>query len=114
MSANISSIAPGHFLFARADIFREINGFDESLPYCEDHDLASKIKRYGELMMIDSRIAVSSRRLQLNGFFNTIREYAMPTFYYFFEVDEMKQRFTFTPASEIKYRKRSSLFAFKR
>ena len=98
---NTVGVIPGHFIFVRKNIFKKVNGFDEELPYCEDHDFAAKIKKYGKLKIINGNVLVSTRRLKVNGFEKTLKEYMIPTFYYIVNKRYVKQKFEFKPASDL-------------
>lgn len=60
--------APGYCILIRADVFRTIDGFDESLKLAEDHDLVSRASRHGPFRMLMSTfLRVSIRRYQKEG-----------------------------------------------
>jgi glycosyltransferase involved in cell wall biosynthesis len=64
----VSAHAPGFCILVRADIHRQIGGFDESLQLSEDHDYvrrASGCSKFGLLTRV--RLPVSLRRLEKEG-----------------------------------------------
>ncbi len=65
----------GFFIFTRKKLFKELNGFDEELPISEDFDFSKKLKEFGKLKVLDSKVLVSSRRLKERGVFKAIKDY---------------------------------------
>jgi GT2 family glycosyltransferase len=49
-------------IFVRAPAFREIGGFDESLPLFEGYDLTRRLPRVGALACVPRQVRASSRR----------------------------------------------------
>ncbi len=95
------SFAPGFFIFTKKELFEKVGGFDEELPYCEDHKLVKQLKKFGKLKVLDSKVLVSSRRLKEKGFFKTLNNYFFPTMAYFLNENYMKKNYKFEPATEI-------------
>ena len=64
-------LACGAFLFCRADAFRELGGFDESLYAAEELDLSWRLRRWGRARGLDfvilrgPRLDTSLRKLEL-------------------------------------------------
>lgn len=50
------------------EFFRELGGFDESLPYLEDQRLAEEIRRSGVWTTLPGEIGTSARRFETEGF----------------------------------------------
>lgn len=70
--------APGFCLFARREMHRKINGFDETIKLCEDHDYGnrgSKVGKFGFLKSVS--VPVSIRRLDRDGRLNIAVKYAL-------------------------------------
>ncbi len=59
----------GEFLAVRKDVFLSVNGFDESMPCLEDHDLAHRLSKQGKFVFITNLIVYESlRRFRKLGF----------------------------------------------
>ena len=74
--------APGFCIFARRDVHRSINGFDEEIKLAEDHDYvrrASKIAKFSILKTY--KIPVSVRRFERDGRFNVAVKYLLSELY---------------------------------
>lgn len=54
-------------VFVRRWVFDEINGFPE-LPIMEDYEFVRRLRRFGELKLLDSAVLTSGRRWQRLGF----------------------------------------------
>ncbi|MFB6292525.1 MAG: glycosyltransferase [Candidatus Nanohaloarchaea archaeon] len=94
------SVAVGNFLFVDREIFEEVGGFDEELPYHEDHDLMERIEPKGKVVMLDREFRVSGRRISNRGFFGTLMDYLPPSIEYWLgREDQMKERYEFTSGS---------------
>jgi rSAM/selenodomain-associated transferase 2 len=52
----------------RRDFFRQLGGFDESLPFLEDQGLAEKIRAQGRWITLPGRLQTSARRFESEGF----------------------------------------------
>jgi len=65
----ISPGAIGTFIYVRKSVFKKINGFDESISFAEDWDLARRIfeKGYKYVLLKDPKIRVSVRRFDMEG-----------------------------------------------
>lgn len=60
--------APGFCMLVKREGHEKINGFDESVIFCEDHDYARRFKRVGRFGFLKStKIPVSIRRLDRDG-----------------------------------------------
>jgi glycosyltransferase involved in cell wall biosynthesis len=56
----------GSFIFVRADLFREVGGFNEELYASEEIDLSQKLKRRGRVVILHRHpLRTSARKLQL-------------------------------------------------
>jgi rSAM/selenodomain-associated transferase 2 len=55
------------FLLSR-EFFRQLGGFDETLPFLEDQDLAEKIRAQGRWITLPGRLQTSARRFESEGF----------------------------------------------
>lgn len=54
-------------LLIRKEFFFEIGGFDESLPFLEDQQLAAKIFGIGDWLLLPGRLITSARRFEKEG-----------------------------------------------
>lgn len=52
----------------RRDFFRQLGGFDESLPFLEDQGLAEKIRAQGRWITLPGTLQTSARRFESEGF----------------------------------------------
>lgn len=60
--------APGFCMLVKKDAHHKIEGFDESVIFCEDHDYARRFKRHARFGFLKStKIPVSIRRLDRDG-----------------------------------------------
>ncbi len=60
--------APGFCMFVRKPMHEQINGFDETVTFCEDHDYAQRLKKIGTFGFLEAtKIPVSIRRLDRDG-----------------------------------------------
>lgn len=60
--------APGFCMLVRRELHEQIDGFDESITFCEDHDYARRFTAVGEFGFLRStKIPVSIRRLDRDG-----------------------------------------------
>ncbi|MDY6776634.1 MAG: glycosyltransferase [Candidatus Nanohaloarchaea archaeon] len=87
--------ASGRLMAVRRSVFEDVGGFDEELPYCEDHDLLYRVKGEGEVEYLGSRYVPSGRRVDEKGVLGSIREYLPPTVHYFLDRDGMVERYSF-------------------
>jgi glycosyltransferase involved in cell wall biosynthesis len=70
--------APGFCIFAKKELHQAINGFDERVIFCEDHDYAIRGSRLGRFGILHSaHIPVSTRRLSRDGYLKTAITYAL-------------------------------------
>lgn len=99
------SVALGFFMFTRKELFEKVGGFDEELPFCEDHKLVKKLKNFGKMKVIDSKILISSRRLRNMGFFKTLKIYIFSTIAYIISEDYLKKKFKFDSSTTIENNK---------
>lgn len=95
----IEPAAVGTFLFVEKDVFQEVGGFDEELPFHEDHDLFDKLNQEGETVCLSRTHSTSGRRIVENGLMNTFKTYFIPSFYYMIGKErKMKENFEFEGA----------------
>jgi glycosyltransferase involved in cell wall biosynthesis len=75
---------PGFCFFFRKDVFEKVGGFNEELVFCEDHDLSQRVSKAskGKFIYINIPMKTSMRRLKGLGFWQTIKDYLIPTIYY--------------------------------
>ena len=93
---DIQPAAVGTFMFVRKEIFKAVGGFDESLPFHEDHDLFERLEEQGETVCLSNTHSTSGRRVVENGLLPTMKTYFVPSFYYLIgKEDEMKEKFGF-------------------
>ncbi len=57
-------------LFVKRSVFEELGGFRE-MPSCEDLDFVCRLKKHGEITILDERISSSVRRWRKNGILRT-------------------------------------------
>lgn len=63
--------APGFCMLVQRDLHNKLGGFDESIPFCEDHDYAQRFRKFGRFGFLKStKIPVSIRRLDRDGRMN--------------------------------------------
>ncbi len=74
--------APGFCVLARRDLHEKINGFDEEVTFCEDHDYARRATAHGKFGFLKStKIPVSIRRLDRDGRMNIAIKYMLAEFH---------------------------------
>lgn len=79
---NIHPHAPGFCIFARRAKHQQMNGFDETITFCEDHDYVLRGSRIGTFGILCSvKIPVSVRRLERDGRLLTALKYILAEFY---------------------------------
>lgn len=70
-------------IFCPKYIFQQINGFNEKLTKREDHMFIRKAKRLGKFKLVNSKVTVSMRRLEKEGYFKMalfwIKEAILPS-----------------------------------
>jgi len=54
-------------LFVKASVFREVNGFDESLIVMEDQKIVREIRRVAKFRVMDRAVVTSARKYRENG-----------------------------------------------
>ncbi len=68
--------APGFCMFVRKPVHDKIHGFDETVTFCEDHDYAQRLKKFGTFGFLKAtKIPVSIRRLDRDGRMNIAMKY---------------------------------------
>jgi len=68
----------GEFLAVRKKAFKAAEGFDETMPCLEDHDLANRLSKLGRFVFIsDLTVYESLRRFQRLGFWRVISTWFM-------------------------------------
>ena len=79
--------AVGVFIYVRKDSFTKIGGFNESITYAEDYDLARRFHKagYKYILLKKPRILVSVRRFDKEGRLNFILKLLKGIFYYLFK-----------------------------
>jgi glycosyltransferase involved in cell wall biosynthesis len=83
----IKRIAPGAvgtFIYVRREVFDDIGGFDETMNFGEDFDLAKRIfdKGYKYILLKDPKIRVSVRRFDMEGRSQMVWKNIKATFLY--------------------------------
>jgi len=72
-SAGFKPHARGEFFAVRKSAFNAVEGFDESMPCLEDHDLANRLSRLGRFVFISDLTAYESlRRFRRLGFWRVV------------------------------------------
>lgn len=70
--------APGFCIMVRKNIHDAIQGFDETVQFCEDHDYAHRASRVGSFGFLNTvRIGVTTRRQERDGRFSMALKYAL-------------------------------------
>jgi len=70
--------APGFCMLVRRDLHNQINGFDEGVTFCEDHDYARRFNKIGQFgILMETRIPVSIRRMDRDGRMKIAVKYLM-------------------------------------
>ena len=89
-------MAPGSFQFIEKDIFEEIGGYNEELPYYEDEDMVERALEYGGLETLKRKFYISSRRVDEKGVVRTLIDYIPPQIYRMIGKNEkMKEKYSF-------------------
>jgi glycosyltransferase involved in cell wall biosynthesis len=77
--------APGFCILVTKRLFFRVNGFDEKLKLCEDHDFVKRASKLSNFRVLDSsHIRVSVRRLKKEGRFNLAKKYMLVELYRMF------------------------------
>lgn len=72
----ISPHAGGFCIFIKKELFKKINGFNEKMLLCEDHDLVKRASKFGKFDTIKSiYINCDVRRIEKEGVFSIIYRY---------------------------------------
>lgn len=75
---------PGFCLFITRKLFEAVKGFDETVLFCEDHDLGLRAGKAGTFGFLDSvRIGLNNRRMQKEGGLVTATKYILAEFHIF-------------------------------
>lgn len=69
--------APGFCILVRRSIHKKINGFDETVTFCEDHDYVQRAARVGRFGVLNVKVPVSIRRLERDGRLQTACKYVL-------------------------------------
>ncbi|MFH1405340.1 MAG: glycosyltransferase [Patescibacteria group bacterium] len=70
--------APGFCMLVNKDAHEKINGFDEEITFCEDHDYARRINEFGKFGFLkNTKIPVSIRRMDRDGRMNIAIKYML-------------------------------------
>lgn len=97
MIAKFHPVAPGFCIFARRSKHEAIQGFDESITFCEDHDYVLRGARIGSFGILRTvKIPVSVRRLERDGRFNIALKYLLAEFYIMLFGPIRNDRFRYT------------------
>lgn len=75
--AGVFPHAAGFCIFIKKDLHEAINGFDENIRFCEDHDYAKRASKRGRFGVLDTRVPVSVRRLNRDGRVNIALKFAL-------------------------------------
>lgn len=68
--------AAGAAILIKKDVFKKLNGYDETVKLAEDHDLAKRAKKITKFGFLKStKVFVSDRRFRQDGWPNTIIKY---------------------------------------
>lgn len=90
----------GNFLFTEKEVFENIGGFDEEMPFFEDVDFLKRADELGEIKLLRRQMNVSTRRAENNGLLKATAEYTLPYLYFTLgKKDAMKKKFAFKTIS---------------
>lgn len=71
-----TTAAAGYVMIARRDVFEEVDGFDEEMPWHETHDFVDRAASAGGgFQYVDSTLLVSARRLNQKGLSGILADY---------------------------------------
>lgn len=89
--------APGFFILAARELHEKINGFDESIVFCEDHDYAIRANKVGRFGFLNSVIiSVSVRRQNRDGRLSMAIKYILAELHILFIGPIRHNRFNYT------------------
>lgn len=89
-------MAPGSFQFIEKEVFREIGGYDEEMPFYEDEDMVERALEHGGLKTLNRKFYMSSRRVDEKGVLRTFMDYIPPQIYRMMgKNDKMKEKYSF-------------------
>lgn len=109
--------APGFCMLVQRDLHNKISGFDESIPFCEDHDYAQRFKKIGKFGFLKStKIPVSIRRLDRDGRMNIAIKFMLAEMHLAFigPIKHDKFNYSFGHGSKEKKEKKKRLFKFSK
>ncbi len=67
-------VSGGAFIFTTKRLFNHLNGFDENITHCEDHDLISRASKLVKFRLLnDVSVEVSSRRFLKTSFMDGLK-----------------------------------------
>jgi glycosyltransferase involved in cell wall biosynthesis len=93
----VKAHAPGSCIFAKKEKHHAINGFDELINFCEDHDYARRCRKVGKFAYLNStRPEVSVRRLDRDGRLNIAFKYFLGELHLWFLGPIRHNRFNYT------------------
>lgn len=101
--------APGFCMFVKRDAHERIQGFDESITFCEDHDYARRVKKFGRFgFLTATKIPVSIRRLDRDGRMNIAIKYMLAELHLALLGPIRHDKFHYTFGHSIRRRKKES------
>jgi len=101
--------APGFCMFVRRDVHDRINGFDESITFCEDHEYAGRAAKIGSFGFLRStKIPVSIRRMDRDGRLNIAVKYTLAEMHLAILGPIRHDKFKYTFGHHVKKRARKS------
>lgn len=98
--------APGFCIFARRSKHDEMNGFDETIRFCEDHEYAVRCRKIGKFGFLNSVAAhVSVRRFDRDGRLNIAFKYFLGELHLMFLGPVRDNRFKYEFGHEVPRKK---------
>ncbi|HBR80763.1 MAG: Glycosyl transferase family 2 [Candidatus Uhrbacteria bacterium GW2011_GWE2_45_35] len=89
--------APGFCIFAKKSKHEILKGFDEAIPFCEDHDYAVRCRKIGKFGYLNStHPEVSVRRLDRDGRLNILVKYFLGELHLMFLGPVRHNRFNYS------------------
>jgi len=105
--------APGFCMLVQRDLHNKLKGFDESIPFCEDHDYAQRFRKFGKFGFLKStKIPVSIRRLDRDGRMNIAIKFMLAEMHLAFLGPIKHDKFKYSFGHNEKVKRKNRLFKF--